>query len=73
MTLSGKIVAIVNPDVPIVRVDFGEGVVRAVPSLLPDVRVGEYVTVYRGLVVEKTTEADRFDMVRLLSETAETP
>ena len=71
MTFPGRVVEIVNEHVPVVKVDFGGGVAKVVPSLVPDLRVGEYVTVYAGLVVEKTSLEEHQDTIRWLREMAE--
>lgn len=71
LTFPGRVVEIVNEHVPVVRVDFGGGVARVMPSLVPDLRVGEYVNVYGGVVVEKTSLEEHQDTIRWFREMAE--
>ncbi len=51
--MPAKILEIVDREIPLVKVEVGRGLVKTLPSLMQDPRVGDYVTVYGGAVIER--------------------
>jgi hydrogenase expression/formation protein HypC len=53
------------------KVDFGEGVLREVNVTLVDVKVGDYVLVHAGYVIQVLSEEEAEETIRLWNEILE--
>jgi hydrogenase expression/formation protein HypC len=60
-----EVLEVTGPEEVLVRV--GSGVQHCFTGLLDDVRVGDWVVVHAGLAVEKITEADARENLRLIN------
>jgi len=67
IALPGRILEIVDGSAGTARVDI-RGTPRTVNLGLLDVRPGDWVLVGMGLALERITEADAIDVLRLLDE-----
>ncbi|MDV3244112.1 MAG: HypC/HybG/HupF family hydrogenase formation chaperone [Nitrososphaerales archaeon] len=63
--MPAKILEIVDREIPLVKVDVGRGLVKILPSLMQDPRVGDYVMVYGGAVIERMDVETYNDTIKL--------
>lgn len=63
--MPAKILEIVDREIPLVKVDVGRGLVKILPSLMQDPRVGDYVMVYGGAVIERMDVEAYNDTIKL--------
>jgi hydrogenase expression/formation protein HypC len=55
----------------IAKVDFGDGTVRNVNTMLVDVKVGDYVLVHAGFAIEKVSREGAEETLKLLKQMLE--
>ncbi|HJS74017.1 MAG TPA: HypC/HybG/HupF family hydrogenase formation chaperone [Vicinamibacteria bacterium] len=71
LAIPGKVVAIVDEENQLAKVEIG-GVRRAVNvGMLDDVKVGDYVLVHVGFAMSKVNEKEAEETLRLLQELGE--
>lgn len=71
LTIPAKILEIVDRDIPLVKVDVGGGLVKVLPSIMQDPRVGDYVVVYGGAVTDRMDVEAYNNVIRLWRQAAE--